>query len=153
MARTRNLFASCGLAAACLGLAACEPSPRLPAEAPVMQADGVTHAGADQNGGAVTLQADGVLRVELETIPTAGYIWEVVSQPAFLELVDEATRPTDPEFQNQEGVTGGNHFMAFDFQAVAAGTGRIEMVEHRPWEENVQPSGTWHIDVTAQAAP
>jgi predicted secreted protein len=113
--------------------------------------DGMFYAGAEQDGGAVTLQVGQTLRIELESIPTAGYVWEIENQPDFLELVDEATRPTNPEFQNQPGVTGGNHFMAFDLKATATGKGTINMIDHRPWE-NGDERGTWHIDVTVTPA-
>jgi inhibitor of cysteine peptidase len=90
------------------------------------------------------------LRVELETIPTAGYVWQVTGQPDMLALTDEATRPTDPEVQNQPGFTGGNHYMAFDFTAIAPGTGALELTEGRPWELEAgePPEGTFSLTIT-----
>ena len=125
-----------------------------PAADPVTElADGMLYAGADQNGGQIDMQVGQTLRIELESIPTAGYIWEIENQPAFLETVGEGVRPTDPEFQNQPGVTGGNHYLSFDLQAVAPGSATLHLVEHRPWEENEPPSDTWSLDVTVNPEP
>ena len=130
--------------AACTGLAA-DSVTELP--------DGVLYAGAAQNGGQIEMNVGQTLRIELESIPTAGYIWEIENQPAFLETVGEGVRPTDPEFQNQPGVTGGNHYLSFDLQAVAPGSATLHLVEHRPWEENEPPSDTWSLDVTVNPEP
>jgi predicted secreted protein len=130
--------------AACTGLAA-DSVTELP--------DGVLYAGAAQNGGQIEMNVGQTLRIELESIPTAGYIWEIENQPAFLETVGEGVRPTDPEFQNQPGVTGGNHYLSFDLQAVAPGSSTLHLVERRPWEENEPPSDTWSLDVTVNPAP
>mgnify|MGYP003633150626 FL=1 len=130
--------------AACTGTAA----------APVTElADGMLYAGADQNGGQVEMHVGQTLRIELESIPTAGYVWEIQDQPDFLELVGENTRPTNPEFQNQPGVTGGNHYLSFDLAAVAPGSATLHLIEHRPWEENEPPNDTWRLDVTVNPAP
>ncbi|MFT5774320.1 protease inhibitor I42 family protein [Hyphomonas sp.] len=129
--------------AACMGPAA-DPVTELP--------DGLLYAGAEQAGGEVAMQVGQTLRIELESIPTAGYVWEIEDLPDFVELADEATRPTDPGFQNQPGVTGGNHFMAFDLTATAPGTATLHMVNHRPWEGG-EEIGTWRIDITVTPAP
>ena len=131
----RSLFPAAlagSLLAACMG----------PAADPVTElAGGMLYAGAEQAGGEVTMQVGQTLRIELESIPTAGYIWEIQDQP-----------PTDPEFQNQPGVTGGNHFMAFDLKATAPGKATLHMVNHRPWEGG-EEIGTWRIDITVTPAP
>ncbi|MEZ5945526.1 MAG: protease inhibitor I42 family protein [Hyphomonas sp.] len=111
------------------------------------------YAGADMAGKTVDMKVGEILRVELESIPTAGYLWIVTSQPEFLELAGENTRPTDPEVQNQPGFTGGNHYLSFDFTATAPGTGTLDLVEGRPWELEAgeAPEGTWSIRVSVAA--
>ena len=131
------------LLAACMGPAA-DSVTQLP--------DGMLYAGAEQAGGEVAMLVGQTLRIELESIPTAGYIWEIEDQPDFLELVAENTRPTNPEFQNQPGVTGGNHFMAFDLMATAPGKATVHMIDHRPWDGGDE-RGTWRIDITVTPAP
>jgi predicted secreted protein len=124
---------------------AAEPVTELP--------DGMLYAGAAQNGGQIEMHVGQTLRIELESIPTAGYIWEIENQPAFLETVSKGVRPTNPEFQNQPGVTGGNHYLSFDLAAVAPGSATLRLIEHRPWEENEPPNDTWRLDVTVNPAP
>ena len=124
---------------------------RLPAEPVTEMADGMLYAGVEQDGSDVAMQVGQTLRIELETIPTAGYVWEIMDKPDFLDLVAENTRPTDPDVQNQEGFTGGNHFMAFDLKATAPGKATINMLNHRPWEGGDE-IGKWRIDVTVTPA-
>lgn len=119
------------------------------AEAQAKAEEGVIYAGADRNGGSVSVPAGAVLRVELLTVPTAGYVWQIVEQPDFLSLVAENTRPTDPAYQNLPGFTGGNHYMSFDLEARAAGTGTIRLIEGRPWETDEPPEATYELTVTA----
>jgi len=140
-------IAGTGAAMAMLMLAGCrEKTP----EAPLVIEPGVVYAGAGMDGHEVVLPVGKTLRVELETIPTAGYVWQVTGQPDMLALTDEATRPTDPEVQNQPGFTGGNHYMAFDFTAVTPGTGTLELTEGRPWELEAgePPEGTFSLTIT-----
>lgn len=108
------------------------------------------YAGADKDGATFRMREGDVLRVELETIPTAGYVWQVTAQPGFLALTGEQTRPTDPQVQNQPGFTGGNHFMAFDFTATEPGAGTLELTEGRPWELEAgePPEGVFSLTIT-----
>jgi predicted secreted protein len=115
------------------------------------QAD-VIYAGAASKGGSVTVPPGKTLRIELVSVPTAGYVWEITAQPDFLELTGEAARPTDPAVQNLPGFTGGDHYLSFDFRAVSAGTGMIELAERRPWESDEPPMDTYTLTVTAAAA-
>jgi inhibitor of cysteine peptidase len=112
--------------------------------------NGVVTATENMNGKAVTLKIGETLFVELESIPTAGYIWEAKSVPAILAVTEggETTRPTHPEQQNQPGFTGGNHYLGFTYKAVSAGTGKLEMKEGRPWETDEAPIGEWSLKVT-----
>lgn len=138
-----------GLAAALLMLGACKTEMGGGPQPPVADEAGLVYVDASLNGGTVELSVGDTLRVELESIPTAGYIWQVKDQPDFLLLTAENTRPTDPDFQNQPGVTGGNHYMAFDFTAEAAGKAKLRLVEGRPWELEAgeAPDDTFTITV------
>ena len=113
---------------------------------------GVVYAGADDKGGAISLPPGETLRIELETIPTAGYVWQIVEKPDFLELAGENTRATNPALQNLPGFTGGNHYMSFDLRAAAEGSGVIKLTEGRPWETEETPSDTFDLTVTVTAA-
>jgi inhibitor of cysteine peptidase len=106
----------------------------------------------DANGSAITMSVGEVIRVELESIPTAGYIWNVAERPQFLELAGEGQRPTNPEKQNQPGFTGGNHYLATDFKAIAPGEGTLVLKEGRPWETDEPATDTFTLTVTVKAA-
>ncbi len=135
--------------------------PEMPAEdaqaaaAAAAQAEaeaGVVYVGEDKKGTEVALAAGETLRVELETIPTAGYTWQIVEKPDFLELTGENTRATNPALQEQPGFTGGNHYMSFDLKASAPGTGVVKLTEGRPWESDEPASDTFEVTVTVTAA-
>ncbi|MFN4183738.1 MAG: protease inhibitor I42 family protein [Hyphomonas sp.] len=113
---------------------------------------GVVYAGADEKGGEISLPAGEILRIELETVPTAGYVWQIVEKPDFLELTGENTRATNPAMQSLPGFTGGNHYMSFDLKASATGTGIVKMTESRPWETEEAPESTFEMTVTVTAA-
>lgn len=151
-----------GLAAGCNGMQAPgQQPPAMPSAAEREAAagaalraaqEGVVYRSADANGTQVSLRQGETLRIELGTIPTAGYVWQVVSAPSFLELTGEQTRPTDPAVQDMAGFTGGNHYMSFDFLALSAGSGEIMMVEGRPWETDEAPMDTYTLTVSVAEA-
>ena len=135
--------------------------PEMPAEeaqaaaAAAAQAEaeaGVVYVGEDKKGTEVALAAGETLRVELETIPTAGYTWQIVEKPDFLELTGENTRATNPALQEQPGFTGGNHYMSFDLKASVPGTGILRLSEGRAWESDEPASDTFEVTVTVTAA-
>ncbi|MEQ9505415.1 MAG: protease inhibitor I42 family protein [Hyphomonas sp.] len=109
---------------------------------------GVVYAGEDQNGTTVAVPLGETLRIELVSIPTAGYVWTVIEAPAFMEVAGESTRATDPAHQEMAGFTGGNHFLSFDYVARAPGTGKFKLVEGRPWETEEAPMDTFEMTVT-----
>ena len=123
------------------------------AEAAQAEAEaGVVYAGEDKKGGGVSVPVGETLRIELETVPTAGYVWQIAEKPGFLELIGENTRPTNPALQSQPGFTGGNHYMSFDLKASAPGTGVVKLTEGRPWESDEPASDTFDVTVTVTPA-
>ena len=123
------------------------------AEAAQAEAEaGVVYAGEDKKGGEVSLLVGETLRIELETVPTAGYVWQIAEKPDFLELTGENTRATNPALQSQPGFTGGNHYMSFDLKASAPGTGVVKLTEGRPWESDEPASDTFDVTVTVTPA-
>lgn len=119
---------------AVLILAACDA----PVPDPEVRETGADVTGATlgqaMNGREVTLAVGGRFTLVLQSIPTAGYVWQVTDAPEGLVLVEEAVRPTDPARQNQPGFTGGNHWMDFTFEARTPLSGTLRLVEARPWE-------------------
>ncbi len=125
-----------------------EEAAKASADAQAAAEAGVVYAGADKKGTTVTMRTGETLRIELESIPTAGYVWTVAEAPAFMKQVAEGGRPTDPAHQNLPGFTGGNHYISFDFQPVEAGTGTFKLTEGRPWETDEAPMDTYELTVT-----
>lgn len=125
-----------------------EEAAKAAADAQAAAEAGVVYAGAAQKGAAITMKTGETLRIELESVPTAGYIWIVAEAPAFMKQVAEGGRPTDPAHQNLPGFTGGNHYISFDFQPVEAGTGTFKLNEGRPWETDEAPTDTYELTVT-----
>ncbi len=129
-----------------------EEAARASAEAQAAAEVGVVYAGYDKKGGAVDLKVGETLRIELVSVPTAGYVWTVLEAPGFMAAAGESTRGTDPAHQNLPGFTGGNHFLGFDYVANAPGTGRFRLAEGRPWETDEPPEDTYELTVTVTAA-
>ena len=125
-----------------------EEAAKAAADAQAAAEAGVVYVGEEQKGGAVTMKTSETLRIELESIPTAGYVWSVAEAPAFMKQVAEGGRPTNPAYQNLPGYTGGNHYISFDFQPVEAGTGTFKLTEGRPWETDEEPMDTFELTVT-----
>ncbi|MBA3069025.1 MAG: protease inhibitor I42 family protein [Hyphomonas sp.] len=113
---------------------------------------GVVYVGADKKDTTVTMKIGETLRIELVSIPTAGYVWNLVETPAFMEPAGEGTRATDPAHQEMAGFTGGNHFLSFDFIPKAAGTGTFKLTEGRPWETDEEPMDRFEVTVTVTPA-
>lgn len=113
---------------------------------------GVVYVGEDKKGTEVSVSEGQTLRLELESIPTAGYSWQILEKPDFLELTGEGSRPTNPALQNQPGFVGGNHYQSFDLKASAAGTGVIKLKESQPWDETTPANDTFEVTVTVTAA-
>lgn len=125
-----------------------EEAAKASADAQAAAEAGVVYVGEEQKGGTVSMKTGETLRIELESIPTAGYVWSVAEAPAFMKQVAEGGRPTNPAYQNLPGYTGGNHYISFDFQPVEAGTGTFKLTEGRPWETDEEPMDTFELTVT-----
>lgn len=125
-----------------------EEAAKAAADAQAAAETGVVYAGYDKKGGSVALKTGQTLRIELQSVPTAGYIWILDETPAFMTPAGEGGRPTDPAHQNLPGFTGGNHYLSFDYTAAAAGTGTFKLHEGRPWESDEPATDTYELTVT-----
>ena len=125
-----------------------EEAAKAAADAQAAAEAGVVYAGADKNGQTVEMKVGQTLRIELVSVPTAGYVWNMDEAPAFMEPAGESTRGTDPAHQSLPGFTGGNHYLGFDYVAKAAGSGTFKLSEGRPWESDEPPTDTYTLTVT-----
>jgi predicted secreted protein len=146
------------LFALALALAACTPESDDKTEeatvseqaTPAPTPDDVTvRIRAEQNGQAVTIGVNQRFAIELVGVPTAGYVWEPKSIPAFITRAGEATGNTVPQ-QSQPGYTGGNHWEVMMFAATGPGTGEIVLEQRRPWETTEPANQTFRVTITAQ---
>lgn len=101
------------------------------------------------NGKTIAVPVGGRFAVELVGVPTAGYLWGVVSRPAFLSDAVESTGNTTTA-QSQPGFAGGNHWEVFVFTANAAGSGKLKLEQRRPWEKDQPASQTFEVTIEAQ---
>lgn len=125
-----------------------EEAAKAAADAQAAAETGVVYAGYDRKGGEIDLKVGDTLRIELQSVPTAGYVWILGEAPAFMVPAGEGGRPTDPAHQNLPGFTGGNHYLSFDFTASAPGAGKFRLTEARPWEADEPPADTYELTVT-----
>lgn len=150
------------LVAVALALCACAPvvehATPAPAPAPAVKSDAVPaptptsvtqRLTAADNGRTITVPVGGRFAVELVGVPTAGYIWQVDTKPAFLSDAVETSGNTT-RAQSQPGFAGGNHWEVFVFSANAAGQGTLKLGQRRPWEKNEPASQTFSVTIRAQ---
>ena len=140
-------------------LAACAPTSEAPAEksaapttesavpAPTPQ-EVATRITAEQNGQTVEVAVNQRFAVELVGVPTAGYVWEPKTVPAFLTRAGEATGNTTAA-HSQPGYTGGNHWEVLMFAATTPGTGELVIEQRRPWENNEPANATFRVTIVA----
>jgi predicted secreted protein len=106
---------------------------------------------AADDGGSVRLKrSQKTIAVALVGIPTAGFVWTPQSVPAFLTPGDKLTGRTT-KAQLQPGFTGGRHWEVMVFRVTGPGSGRLTLVQRRPWEPEQPPIKTFTVDVTAAA--
>jgi inhibitor of cysteine peptidase len=124
-------------------LVGCGPSNNVDADAKSEE----VNLSAKDNGGLVEVDAGQILVLTLESNPTTGFRWEVVGEKeAVLQPTGDAEFKLASELDPPPPGTGGVE--VFRFEAVEAGDTLIELVYHRPWEEDVEPQETFSIQVT-----
>jgi inhibitor of cysteine peptidase len=94
----------------------------------------------------VELEQGQILVVTLESNPSTGYSWEVVEiQESILEQMGEAE--FKPSETGEPPLVGAGGWEIFRFKAISAGQTSLKLVYHRPWEEGVEPTKTFSIQV------
>jgi inhibitor of cysteine peptidase len=101
---------------------------------------------ANDNGRRIELEKGQVLVITLESNPTTGYRWEVVEfeEPILQQMGGAEFKQSDPREPPPPG-TGG--WETFRFEATSAGQMALNLVYHRPWEEDVDPLETFSVQV------
>lgn len=100
---------------------------------------------AEDAGSTVNLIMGDELVVELEGNPTTGYEWEVTE-------VDEAVLVPlgEPDYQSESEAIGAGGLFTFYFEAAGPGETELQLVYHRPWEEDVEPEDRFVITVIVE---
>lgn len=150
MIRPRCAVAALLVVCACAAdKAAPEPPQKQRAIDAPTPADVAMRITALDDGQNVTVKVGTKVGVELAGIPTAGYLWAVTEQPAFLEAAGEYGGPTSTA-QLQEGFTGGRHWEGFLFNVTAAGEGALRLEQKRPWEDDEPPADEFSVYLFAE---
>jgi inhibitor of cysteine peptidase len=66
--------------------------------------------------------------VELEGVPTSGFLWEAASFP------DDLVRLVGEDVDAEPRPIGGAAVQRFRFEALAPGEGELRLAYRRPWE-------------------
>ena len=104
---------------------------------------------ASANGSQVELQKGQTLVITLKSNPTTGFRWEMVeAEESILRQMGEPEfKVSDPREPPPPG-TGG--WETWRFEAMSPGQTALELVYHRPWEEDVEPLETFSLQVVVR---
>jgi inhibitor of cysteine peptidase len=98
------------------------------------------------DGRQIEMKKGQTLVVSLESNPSTGYSWErAPNEDGILQQAGE------PEFrEGRPGVVGAPGQQVFRFQAAATGTAKLDLVYHRPWEQEAKPEGVFSVTVVVR---
>jgi len=104
---------------------------------------------AEDGGSQVTLDVGQVLVVVLASNPTTGYSWQVAegTGTVLVQVGEVLYREAPQEGAPMVGVGGTE---TFRFEAKAVGQTKLVLEYRRPWEETVEPEGTFAVDVVVR---
>ena len=100
---------------------------------------GISHSSAAEtvivnkafNGREIKVRADGLLRVDLEELGAAGYVWAIKDlDKKYFDIVSVQTEGTPPAAD----VTGTPVVKTWLFRAIKKGATELRFLYYRPWE-------------------
>jgi len=102
---------------------------------------------AADDGRQIEIAKGQTLVVSLESNPSTGYSWE--RAPVEDMILQQAG---EPEFRQggRPGLVGAPGQQILRFQAAATGTTKLDLVYHRPWEQDAKPEGTFSVTVVVR---
>jgi len=93
---------------------------------------------AENAGQSIEMSVGETFLVELEGNPTTGFTWEVAKiDPAVLKQVGKT------EFESQSDLVGAGGVMILHFEVIGNGDADLQLVYHRPWENDIPPENTF----------
>ncbi|OQY36350.1 MAG: hypothetical protein B6243_03410 [Anaerolineaceae bacterium 4572_5.2] len=99
--------------------------------------------GAEDAGKKIELTVGEKMLVTLDSNPTTGFVWEIAE-------IDEAVllQQGEAKYSSEEtSLVGSGGVEAFTFEAVGAGKTALQLIYHRPWEEDVEPVEVFSVTV------
>jgi inhibitor of cysteine peptidase len=96
------------------------------------------------NGREVSLAVGEMLEISLAENRTTGFRWDLKSKAEPVCILVKST------FEPAMGPPGRGGTHRWQFQAVRAGTAKIELEYRRPWEQNSPPGRTLKVNVQVQ---
>ena len=94
------------------------------------------------NGQSVSLKAGDQLVISLESNPTTGFDWELLTlDESVLKLVGE------PAFKTDSKLVGASGVKTYTFEAQGSGTAAIKLIYHRSWETDVPPEKEFNLSI------
>eukprot|EP00292_Cryptomonas_paramecium_P024196 CAMPEP_0113680918 /NCGR_PEP_ID=MMETSP0038_2-20120614/11640_1 /TAXON_ID=2898 /ORGANISM="Cryptomonas paramecium" /LENGTH=144 /DNA_ID=CAMNT_0000599461 /DNA_START=13 /DNA_END=447 /DNA_ORIENTATION=- /assembly_acc=CAM_ASM_000170 len=103
----------------------CDASAKLAAQPAAINLDYVSNKQASTK-----LDVGDEFTVNLESNPTTGYSWQLVSSSEYIEKVDNKYVATS----SQPGLVGGGGTDVWTFKGKAPGSGELVFAYKRPWE-------------------
>lgn len=99
-------------------------------------------------GKTVTVVLNNQVTLTLDGNPTTGYVWEVApdSTPLLKQNGQYEYKAANT------GVVGSSGQFVFKFEVVGAGTGKLKMIYHRPFEKGTPPIQTFEVNINAAAS-
>jgi len=109
-------------------------------------ADQVELTEAD-DGRQIEMEEGQTLVVTLASNPSTGYRWE--RAPSEAGVLQQSG---DAEFKqgNVKGLVGASGHETLRFKATRTGTTKLELVYHRPWEQEAKPEGVFSVTVVVR---
>ena len=117
-----------------------------PTHTPIGQEVWVTE---EDSGGTVTIGLDDSLIVALDSNPTTGFSWALVSISNTSVVMNVSNEYIPNPTPTGEPIVGSGGEEIWTFAPQAAGTSTIEMMYARPWE-SVEPAARLNITVTVE---
>jgi len=106
-------------------------------------AEETVNFGINDNGRAVVIGLHDSFSVRLPVQLGTGSSWQAASLPGILER-------EDMKFEGGEGVPGGTETQVFRFRSVNEGSGRLVLMNLRPWEQPGEAQGSFTLNVTVK---
>lgn len=103
----------------------------------------------EDSGGTVTIGMEDSLIVALDSNPTTGFSWTLVSISNTSVVTNVSSEYIPDPTPTGEPMVGSGGEEIWTFAPQAAGTSTIEMMYSRPWE-SVEPAARFNITVTVE---